>query len=283
MNPIQAKLKIYTYSLTALSAISALLYLLCYLFCFDADLHYFSSASPLPTIACAVLVLSLVWATTAFIFLPKNSLRPTNADFSTASTFGAALCGFVFLFYTGIDAFAALESGILYADQRTKILTLLGIASGFCSAIYFFLGLAPTLRRRDSRIILGFAPILWAVSTMALAYFDFSHPMNEPAKVTVMMGMVSIMLATLSELRTMLDRHQPRLDLFCHYAAILFCGVGGLAGAIAAPRYAAMAEYQSSFLLVTALWIYFLARTFDILRAQLAPVAAPADESEAAA
>ncbi len=288
MNPIHAKLKIYTYSLTALSVVSLILRLLCYLFTFDETLHYFSAASPLPTIADAVLILSLLWAATAFIFIPRDTMRPGLPAASTAAVFGASLCGFIFLFFSGRALIAYLTVGFSPAGietyRRDLILHLFIIGSGILSAAYFFTGLASSCRRAGWRILLGFFPVIWSILTMAQVYFDFTHPMNEPTKVTVMLALIAATLALLQELRMLLDRHQPRLALVSHLFALLLCGVGGISCMIASVRLPALSDYVETFIVLAAFWLYFLARTFDIIREQLSPAPAePTDESETAA
>lgn len=280
MNPIQAKLKIYTYSLSILAALNALLYFFCYYFCFDSELHYFSTATPLPAIAKAVLILSLLWAASALIFIPRDQLKTTSPAYSVGSTFGTTLCGFAFLFFSALDALTAYRVGILYADRRTKILVLLAVISGFLTAIYFLAGTSPKFRRRDWRLFLGFFTILWAISTLAIDYFDFTHPMNEPVKVSLMLAMICVMITVLAEIRTMLDLAQPRLCLFAHFVSMLILSVSGPALILVAPRTEVMADYRRTVVIITALLCYVFFRTHDMLRNQLAP---DAEESEDAA
>lgn len=284
MNPIHAKLKIYTYSLTALSAVCILLRLLCYLFTFDADLHYFSYTSPLPTIADAVLILSLLWAASSMIFLPRTAMRPVLPAYSTAAIFAVSLCGFIFLFFAGRDAFVYFTDGFMPSSMNTHrrdlILHLIEIFSGILAAAYFFTALSPACRKAGWRVLLGFCPVIWSVIKLAEVYFDFYHPMNEPTKVTVMLALITAMLALLQELRMMLDRHQPRLALLFHNCAVLLCGIGGISGMIAYAAVPTLADYADTFVIIAALWLYFTARTFDIIREQLAPISDTPDPDE---
>lgn len=292
MNPIHAKLKIYTNSLTVLSVICIALRLVCYLFAFDADLHYFSHSSPLPTIADAILILSLLWAASSVIFLPRTSLRPIMPAYSTATIFAVSLCGFILLFFSGRDAVTYLTGGFMpssmLAYQRDLILHLITIISGLLAAGYFFTSLSPSGRKAGWHVLLGFFPVIWAVVKLAQVYFDFTHPMNEPSKVAVMLALITAMLALLQELRMLLDRHQPRLALLFHYFAVLLCGIGGISGVIACAAVPTLADYAEVFIVIAALWLYFTARTFDLIREQLAPASeatsdnAEPDESETA-
>lgn len=290
MNPIHAKLKIYTNSLTILSVVCIALRLICYLFAYDADLHYFSYSSPLPTIADAVLILSLIWAATSLIFLPRNSMRPALPAYSTAAVFAVSLCGFIFLFFAGRNVIAYFTNGFMpnnfNAYRRDLVLHLLTIFCGLLSAGYFFTALSPACRKAGWRVLLGFFPVIWSVATLAKVYFDFTHPMNEPTKVTVMLALIAAMLALLQELRMLLDRHQPRLALLFHFCAVLLCGIGGLPGMIACASVPSLTDYADVFVAITALWLYFIARTFDITREQLSPAPASdntsSDESETA-
>ena len=285
MNPIHAKLKIYTYSLTGLSVISLLLRLLCYLFTFDTELHYFTTTSPLPAIADAILMLSLLWAATAFLFIPRATMRRTFPANSTATTFACSLCGFIFLFLSirGIVAYlnGDFMAGYLSISRRDHIIHLLSLPSALLSAAYFFTALLNAARRAAWHIFLGFFPIIWAVLALAQVYFDFYHPMNEPTKVSVMLALIAVMLAFLQELRMHLGSPQPRAALVTHLLVLLLCGIGGVAGAIASPFVSPLSDYTDTFLLLSALWLYFLTRTFALLRDQLTPPIESASTNEA--
>ena len=287
MNPIHAKLKIYTYSLTGLSVISIILRLLCYLLTFDADLHYFSAASPLPTITDAILILTILWAATAFFFVPKDTMQNTYPGTSTPAVFAGSLCGFIFLFFAvrGIIAYlnGDFMAGYLSISRRDLIIHLLTLGSALLSSAYFFTGLSAACCRKTWRVLLGFFPPIWAVTTLAKVYFDFYHPMNEPTKVTVMIALISAMLALLQELRMLLDRHQPRAAFVSYLIALLLCGIGGTIASAFIPT---LADYTQTFTLISALWLYFFARTYALLRDQLTPIPAETtdeDESETAA
>ena len=117
MNPIQVKLKVYAYSIAALSVISLVLRAICLLFAFDENLHYFSYTSPLPAIANAILVLSLVWAASSFVFIPRGTLRPVLPELSTPSVFACALCGFIFLFFGG----QATKQCVIYTPAMSAV------------------------------------------------------------------------------------------------------------------------------------------------------------------
>lgn len=289
MNPIQVKLKVYAYSIAALSVISLVLRAICLLFAFDENLHYFSYTSPLPAIANAILVLSLVWAASSFVFIPRGTLRPVLPELSTPSVFACALCGFIFLFFGGQDLFNFLRSGYFPGTSsmnlnRDLVLHIISMASGLLGSVYFFTALKPVLVRKGWRIFLGFFPVIWAVIKLAQCYFDFTHPMNEPVKVSVLLALIATMLALLQELRMLLDRHQPAIAFFFGQAAVLLCGVGGISGLIAYAKQPVMADYGTLFITLSALWLYFLFGAFAYVRAQLnspAEASAPSEtESE---
>lgn len=271
MNPIHAKLKIYTYSITALSAICILLRVLCLLFAFDADVSYFSLSSPLPDVANAVLILSMLWSVSTLIFIPRQSMKRLMPAYSTASIFASALCGFLFLYAAVQSVLALLDDSLLLSPnyRRDVIILLISTCSALLSAIYFFTALRSSTLRTVGRIALDFFPVIWAVMALATIYFDFSHAMNDPNKVILQLALMAVMVFFLQELRLLLGRAQPRTGLFFSYIGMLLCGVGGVAGMLTMGKIEALGDYATILIVVSALWLYILFRTYDTLKMQL--------------
>lgn len=273
MNPIHAKLKIYTYSITALSAVCILLRVLCLLFAFDASAGYFSLSSPLPGIADAVLILAILWAASALIFIPRKSMKYLMPAYSTASVFASALCGFLFIYIAAQSGLSMLDDRILLSEtyKRDVIVLMISAISALLSAIYFFTALRPGALRTNGRVILGFFPVIWAVMSLATIYFDFTHAMNDPNKVMLQLALMAVMIFFLHELRLLLGRTQPRVGLVFTYVGLLLCGVGGVAGMLTMNQVEALSDYASILITVSALWLYMLFRAYDTLKMQFAP------------
>ncbi len=285
MNPISAKLKIYTYSSTVLALICILLRLLCLLFTYDTELHYFSYSSALSPIANGILICSLLWAVSSFLFIPRGTLRRSPAAYSIPSVFASALCGFFFIYYGIITALPLLNHSFVPVTfdtyRRDTIVAAIIAISAFLSAIYFFGAFFSTQLTSAWRVFGGFFPVIWAIVSLAQVYFDFTHAMNEPIKVSLQLAMIAAALFFLQEVRILLGRAQPRAAWFSGATALLFCGIGGVscvAALAAAPL--AVADHIRLCVITAAIWLYILFRHYDMLRTQLTPAVPDRSEEE---
>ena len=283
MNAIHAKLKIYAYSLFALTGIAVILRVCTLLLAYETDAGYFAVNTPLPAMSNALLILSLLWAFSMLIFMPRGLLADTLPDFSGCSVFASALCGFCFIFYAVIAFLGAYRGTITFHPDtflRDRILHYLICAAALLAGLYFLAALKPALRANHLRILLGFFVPLWALFSLARCYFDLAHAMNNPIKVMLQMAMIGIMLFFLQELRVLMGQAQPRFGLVCSFTALLLAGVGGTACLISLPKLSsALSDYTFELMLLTALWLYILFRTVDTVIRNLAPAAPLTDEN----
>lgn len=283
MNAIHAKLKIYAYSLFTLSGIAVVLRVCALLLAYETDSGYFSVSTPLPAISNALLILSLLWALSMLIFIPRDTLAATSPEFSGFSVFASALCGFCFVFYAAYSFIGAYRGTVTFHPdtfQRDKILHYLICATAFLAGLYLLAALKPSLRTNRARILLGFFLPVWALLALARCYFDLYHAMNDPIKIMLQMALIGIMLFFLHELRFLLGQAQPRFSLVCSFTALLLCGVGGTACLISIPQLsAALSDYAFEIMLLTALWLYILFRNIDTVICNLTPSASVTDEN----
>lgn len=283
MNAIHAKLKIYAYSLFTLTGIAVILRVCALLLAYETDAGYFALSTPLPTMGNALLILSLLWAFSMLIFMPRGLLTDTLPDFSGCSVFTSALCGFCFIFYAALAFLGAYRGTITFHPDtflRDRILHYLICAAALLAGLYFLAALKPALRPHHLRILLGFFVPLWALFTLARCYFDLAHAMNNPIKIMLQMAMIGIMLFFLQELRVLMGQAQPRFGLVCSFAALLLAGVGGVACLISLPKLsAALTDYTFELMLLTVLWLYILLRTVDTVIRNLTPDALLTDKN----
>lgn len=283
MNAIHAKLKIYTYSLFSLTGIAVILRACALLLAYETDAGYFSLSTPLPAISNALLILSLLWAFSMLIFMPRDLLADALPDYSGCSVFASALCGFCLIFYAAISFLAAYRGDVAFHSDtflRDRILHYLICAAALLAGLYFLAALKPALRTHHLRILLGFFVPLWALFTLARCYFDLDHAMNNPIKIMLQMAFIGIMLFFLQELRVLMGQAQPRLGLVFSFTVLLLAGAGGVAGLVSLPKLsAAFSDYVFELMLLTALWLYILFRTIDTLIRNLTPAALLTDEN----
>lgn len=283
MNAIHAKLKIYAYSLFALTGIAVVLRVCALLLAYETDSGYFALNTPLPTMGNALLILSLIWAFSMLIFMPRDLLADTLPDFSGASVFASALCGFCFIFYALFAFLGVYRGAITFAVEtymRDRILHYLICFTALLAGLYFLSALKPSLRAQKRRIALGFFPPIWALLALARCYFDLAHAMNNPIKIMLQMALIGIMLFMLQELRVLMGQAQPRFGMVCSFTALLLVGTGGVAELISLPKLtAALDDYAFELMILSALWLYILFRTIDTLIHNLTPSAAVTTEN----
>jgi hypothetical protein len=94
-------------------------------------------------------------------------------------------------------------------DSMLLATALLGIPAAF----YYVISSASGDRSPDWVSMLGFIPVIWCITAVADLYFDPFVTMNSPIKVSLQMGFLGFMAATLGELRFRIGRSLPRLAL----------------------------------------------------------------------
>ena len=250
-----------------------MLYTCALLFAFEPDIGYFSLTSPLPSIANAILLLSILWGASALIFIPRDKLSVSLPEFSTAAVFVSALCGFLFILFALLAFYAALRGNVFFPGEtyfRDLFIHYAISTSAFLSGLYFVTACKSTLIHAPWRTCLSFFPTIWALLTLAQCYFDLTHAMNNPIKIMLHLALMGIMLFFLQESRFLLGRAQPRLSLFCTYAALLLCGSGGLSSIFAfAKSSATLEDYFFPMLALSVIWFYMLIRLINTLSENL--------------
>lgn len=235
------KIKTYVYSSIALSALLTALYSLSYLLAFDADIGYFSSTSILPIIAGKILIVSLIWVFTLFIFLPRagSSDKPLEMRSGTrvSAAFAAAALALYALWRLIFDGNALLDAARAFYSLLRRlfdgnailfdapILPLAAVPLAALAAFYFLL-----IALRGSRLThavtgAGYFVIFWATAAMTEVYTDQFVAMNSPLKISFMTAMMSLMLFMLYELRYLIGRSKPRAYLVSTLAGIMLNAV----------------------------------------------------------
>ena len=184
----------------AVSTVGVTLRSACMLTQFDAAIGYFNLGL-LSIAESAFTALAVIAAVVGTFFFPKDALpvaprtpyRPI-----AAYVLGIALSAFA----------VCLAADILTADAQTATdtakISLTVLASP--AAAYFLV----TARRhgcyRDALVFLGFFPIFWSISAVAVIYSDVFVAMNSPIKTSIQMGLLGLMLVILAELRLRLGK-----------------------------------------------------------------------------
>ena len=189
---------------------------------FDTEVGYFDTSilSTLITVCSFVAaILPLVLA----IITPKHVLPEVWHE---PRKYIAAIPPFVCFILCG--AWTLYQAAL--ASFSNVLLLCSGVLS-LLSALYALLVLGKAMGGRIQSTTLsaiGYAPIFWALISIAETYTDQFTTINSPIKLGLQFGFLGVMLFTVSELRFRLDKPLPRAALCFHAIAVFFCLTGSI-------------------------------------------------------
>ena len=198
------------YFLLAASALSLLLAVLrsvALCTAIDREIGYFRVGAPLPILLYILEGICALAALSTLFFLPRGEKYDESALSSLSSLVGS-----------GIAAAAFVVAPVMLIKERAAI----GAAGGILiftvlfflvGAVYFGLQWASPRKYLVPRFFLGCALLLALALAFILFYFDRFTPMNAPHKRALHLGLLSLMLAVLFELRDLVGKKLPRLAL----------------------------------------------------------------------
>ena len=229
-----SKVKVYRSTALILSAVGFALYLLSYLAAGDGT-DYFIPGHPLPMLANALALASIVWFATAFILIPKNALPTDNfmrgkpclvAALPIIGTLGA---GILSLTYFGPDEIAALLAHEKPFGTSTvcALLVALGVVM---SVAYYALRTVNAQSAESISVVVGIGPVALMTGLCGLTYFEQDHHMNAPAKIALQLAFIATMVFLTAEMRCLLYKAQPRRYLVSASIA-LFANACAITGA----------------------------------------------------
>ncbi len=234
---ISGKLKVYLYSTTALALVCAILRAVCYFVSFDASIGYFND-TPLVAITNILFVLTLLWATSGFLLIPKKAMQSARFDFGgNAVFFTSLIAGFVMAADFVYKIYAYNKNGVfkrfefvfsdsyrsdsLQIERVTMVLVIVGIVSSLLSSICFFA--RSSLKSKKALTAgLGIFPMLRLLSGTALVYFEMNVQMNSPSKLMIQFAMISLMLYFLGEERQYISNEYERPGRYFVFGLIAF-------------------------------------------------------------
>lgn len=247
-NPFSQKVKIYTYSALALTAVITVLRTVGLLFFYDADPGYFAP-HPLNSIATVLCILTVLWLLSAVIFIPKYSYplktapRPHPTTQITAAVCGAAIICAAFFFRDSMYYYVA-QAGMY------RMLFLLSLVA----SLYFiqhFMG----ENNRAWAALSAYVVILWAALLISVSYMNLYVPMNSPMKKTFHIALLCIMLFLIEEARLHIGRHFRILSYVACLLSVLMCCVFSVPLLIA---HVCDALWDTDYLIYSLLMLCFL-------------------------
>ncbi len=204
MNPQAQKVKVFTGTAVALSALGTILYTLAHLLATDGS-GYFTSGHPLPHLAGILSVVCVLWFACALILIPKGVLP--EQDFTRRKSALSAV--------SIAPAIGSLAAALICYTARSARGTVglcakLGLLIAIVSTAYFLLRLFGCDGLRALLTGLGMGPILLAAAMCGLTYFDQSTYMNSPVKIGFQLAWIAMMLFMTGEIRFTVGAAQPR-------------------------------------------------------------------------
>ena len=204
--------RLYFWLTAALCLLGTLLRAVCMLTRYDATIGYFDQGF-LPTASYVLYFVAVVAAIVGALLLPKDSIHPTlHTPYRAPFAYAVGLT---------LVAFAAVS----FASSRSALFTAAGVTelvltlSALAATVYFPLTALRHGQYRDGLVFVGFLPLLWCMSAIAVTYSDPFVTMNSPIKVSLQMGLLGFMLILVAELGCRLGKPVSR-------KAIALTGIG---------------------------------------------------------
>lgn len=276
MNPQVQKVKVFSGTAVALSALGTILYTLAHLLASDGS-GYFASGHPLPLLAGILSVVSVLWFACALLLIPKGALPAEDFTTRKSALSTAAMAPVI-----GSLA-AALICFTMRSSQGTVALCAkLGLLAALASAVYFLLRLFGCDNLRALMTGLGIGPILLAAAMCGLTYFDQSTYMNSPTKIGFQLAWITMMLFMTAELRFTVGTPQPRRYLASACIALYANAAASVPQAVylfkdGTPSYANLAFA----LLSLGNCIYVACRLFQFSKYCMTPIPEASDAQDA--
>lgn len=278
MNHQKNKVQTYTVTVLCLCLLAVLLRTVSYLFFFDTDPGYFK-ISPLPIITNVLCVLTVLWALTPLVLIPKDTLTKAEVPTVAAPTV-PLLC---------VAALVITAVAFLISYVKTPAVTKLVVSATALLSVPFFVtpskaeGTNDASGRTGLRLLSSYILIIFFAALLVHTYMDYYVPMNSPFKTSLHFALLSAMLGILQSARRLIggDKIAPRADFVSMLLGTFLTGIFSLPTlvALAAGKFA-RTDYLLYALVTFAFFLFFLARLIP-LTSVLSGADAPATPEEA--
>lgn len=210
---------------------------------FDGDIGYFREGAPLVTILYILQALCLL-ACFALPFLVRRDTLPTERTpltragrIASGAAALACVCLIVLLFIKmGSIAPKLTLAGKGQVDASLIapfLLSLLGALLLAAATAHLALQALAKAPAPQTLALCGYGLIVAALCLLSVTYFDLFVQMNAPHKVSQHAALLSVMAATLFDVRTFLGIARPRAHGVAAAIAILLCIPTGVSNIVA--------------------------------------------------
>lgn len=185
---------------------------------YDLSIQHFAKSSIHAAVALILIIIALSAAIAAGILHAKSGAA-ARPPLSVVGMFAAACIAFMML-ATFIVSIRALSTGL-------PILNIAQLVLMAFSAAYFFLSAARE-RKTGGFALVSLCPMLYALVSLLITYFDTSYAMNSPLKSYALLLYISMALFFSAEARAVIKRPLPFLYIFFGGCCLVFTSALGL-------------------------------------------------------
>jgi len=232
MQKTSKKLKICFYSALAIALLSVILLTVSIFTSYDTSENYLRK-EPLTIIFFCLLVIGVLFSVSALFIIPKGELSG-DSPLTLPVTVVSAITGITFLIAAIVIYGTAFDLGDLaskfngISSNPAPLLIVCGILT-LISVVYFILNCFMTSEDRKYNLALvEFALPITSSLFVAISYFDISVSINAHIKILFHYSMISFMIWSLYEIRSLLGKAMPRVYFAIGLITVMFSSVSSL-------------------------------------------------------
>ena len=187
---------------------------------YDLSIQHFAKNSPYALGGAVCIGIALLAGIVAGILRAHADKNPVRHNLPAAGVFAAACTAFMML-VSFIVSIRALSTGL-------PILEIVKLVLMALSAAYFFLAAAKESKTGGGFALLSLCPMLYAVVSLLLVYFDKTYAMNSPLKSYQLLLYISMALFFSAEAHGIIHRPVPFRYTFFGTCCLAFAAALGL-------------------------------------------------------
>jgi hypothetical protein len=240
------------------------------LICFyDAALGYYVEGAALPTVMNVIFLLFALYLGFVAFAAKRSDFSAPDTNESPAYVKSASVLAALLPVVMSLSMLLSEQDSLVYVGL---------VLSAFVGAVYFLSSLSKKEYALAPLAAVGI--IAWLLIVVAVSYFDWFTPMISPGKILLHVAAISSALYFVTEAQLKNGAPLGAKYIVTLYASVFCCGALSVPSMIASLAFGinrAFLEYDVVFL---GLFIYFLAKLFELTYYSPAPVEATLEAEE---
>ncbi len=220
MNNSRIAYKCLIAAVCALAAAAAVLLYFAQTVGYDLSIQHFAKGSPYAISASVCIGVAFLTGMTAAILRARTKAEGERAPLSALSIFAASCTAFLLL--------ASFIVSIRHLSEGLPILKIIQLVLMALSAAYFLLTAAKDAKNSGAFALVSLCPMLYAVISLLLSYFDTAYAMNSPLKSYLLLTHISLALFFSAEARSVIKKPSPALYTFFGVCCLTLTAALGL-------------------------------------------------------